>query len=178
MGMFTDYYDAFELACELHEDIAHSADEQHFAVISLGRSIFNNIDLSEFDEGERSTLNSPLVLLQTPIIKYSDNDSDSKEKKYVCALIVLKALDTGENKYAERKAAWTECEGIGEELFGYVLEKFNKSSFPNFRHFDIGTLRGDFIGPVKNNYYGVRFDFDLELSGNSNLIYKPSKFGE
>lgn len=177
MGLFSDYNDGFEHACELHVDILHSDSEKHFAVISLGRSIFNNIDLSEFDDGLRSQLETPIVLLQSPIIKYKDNGGDSKEKKYVSALVVLKAIDKSD-KYASRKLIWTDCERIGEELLGYAHEKFNKASFANFRNFDVGSIRGDFVGPVKNDYYGVRFDFDLELSGNTNLFYNGTKFGE
>lgn len=158
-----------------HVDVLHGIPDAHFARITLTYDpVFGTAaQITEFMNGKKFNLKSPIVLLASYTARYADDSSDNVVKVMAGALIILKPVKP--SNFDAEELVFDETETLGSELMGYADEKLD---------FNIGGQRLEWARVANERvsniggYSGTRFEFEIVGPAYEEIKWVPAKFGE
>jgi len=158
-----------------HKEIQHSPEQCRFVRILISSDpIQKQLDLSEFYTSLRTKLDMregmAAMVLENYQADYSDNDGDFYAKFHHSAFLVLKRIDV--NDYDGRDDALDDCERIGEELMGALIERLQSAGL----HITPDDVMQEAIGPIGDVLVGARFHYVFRSTATQALTYQPTKF--
>jgi hypothetical protein len=165
-----DFTELFREAARRHVDLRHSETEMHFGRMILTGWPLTKLDVSEYLNAQKQKIRLPILLLESYDVRYQDNGADNVRKLATSAIIVLDKV--GKDDFDKRDQVLTSCEGIGEDIMGFAIEKYRKNKLklnPN-------TISSEKVGPIGDGLWGVRFNFQLPDVANAPLAYQAAKF--
>jgi hypothetical protein len=149
-------------------DIAHTENDPAFFFIK------DRFNLEEFDNAIRSAGHTPAVLLENYSFDKEDSGSAKNYWKFLsCRFNVLAKAEVGNE--ASIDEAQTYCESIAEEIIdkmreqlqdGMTFELTPGDKSPRI-FFPVQNIKGDFIGPISTDYYGVTVGFTWKTKNAS-----------
>ena len=172
-----EYTTLFRDLATRHLGIRHGPTRLRFVRMLISSDpVQKMLDYQEFTDGLRTSLNltdgSACLILENYQSDYSDNEGDFFGKQHHGAFLVLKLVPPG--GYDRRDEVIDECEAIGEELMAAAIEQL-RARQPVVRITPADVMQ-EAIGPVGDNFYGVRFNFSFRSSATEELTYDPTKF--
>jgi len=150
---------------------ANGTKECHFVrVIDSGANPFNpNYYLKEVIEQNRDQLTYPAVLAESLRTKYQKQGQITAAGHG--ALIVL--IETGDkNNFDSINNAITQGELICQQMIGYLQQHLKAN--PNLGRLDWNSVIINPIGPVLDDVFGGRVDFEIEAPANSSFCFEES----
>ena len=174
MKTHSSYTEFFRDVAVRHKLILHDVDpkkKSSFMRLVLGETPFPSLDIVEFVQKTRSMIKPPFMLLQSRTNQYGQA-SDQWHKRPMGAFLILDR-PTKENDYDARDACITKCEGITEDIIGWMDNWFRVNyGLYTLNH---NSIASEVVGPI-DGYWGVRVDFVYDVLGNGELTYDANKF--
>ena len=173
----TSYSELLRDLATRHVEIQHSAKNcRYLKVIVAADPIQKQLNLANFYDKAKSTWpgNAPLLLQLSYDTLYEDTGSDQVLAHRRGGFIVLhKAKNTEES----RDEVLTQTERIGHELMAAVCDFFRGPAGRRAgRVLQRSSIAADAVGPIGDNFYGTRFEFDFTESATLLLQFNPAKF--
>lgn len=158
-----------------HKAIRHiegNEDHFHFARIILSSDPIAGDNIEEFIQSIRNKIKFPFLLWQAYDHTYRNDQADNIQKVYQGAFIIL--MNPEEDNFQQIEAAYDLSEEIGEDLLSYLKHDF-ASKISN-RFIFMQDAAAEKLGPVIENFLGMRFSFAFQKTANKNLLYNPEKW--
>ena len=162
-----------------HVDIQHSdapKGRRYLKIVVAADPIQKQVSLANFYTKLKAEFPAkvPFVLQMTYDTLHEDTGSDQVLAHRRGGFMVLKKASNTEES---RDEVLTETERIGYELMAAVCEYFRG---PSGRRagctLQRSSIAADAVGPVADDFYGTRFEFDFTESATEALKFNPTKF--
>jgi len=161
----SDYISFFEDLATKHKSILHSPTEKHFF----------RANIEEVITGLRSKIKFPAMVLESYEVRLIDYKSDNIYMAPVGAFSIIDKVER--DNYDKENEAINTCMLIGIDIITAIREEYqNFRNNPNrkIKYFDPATVTGYKVGPLFENCFGYRFEFQI---GNPlSLKYDASKW--
>jgi hypothetical protein len=173
----TTYSDLLRDLATRHLDIQHTpTTRRYLKIVVAADPIQKQVNLANFYSKLKGSFpaDAPFLLQMTYDTLHEDTGSDEVKAHRRGGFIVLKkAKNTEESK----DEVLTETERIGYELMAGVCEFFRGMAGRRAgRVLARSSIAADAVGPVADDFYGTRFEFDFTESATEVLTYNPTKF--
>lgn len=168
MITYTEYEAYFlDLATRYHR-IAHSEDNNHFAVM----------DIDDILSAMKSSLNfdTPSMILENPEGKLTYANTGMRDENFGAFLILQQSITRGDVQ--QRRAVMDLTKSVGMGICGrMLLDKTNRfkgnKTPPRFiEFFDLSQVKYFKVGPIFSNCYGWRFEFNI--GQDAPIYYDPA----
>ena len=169
----SQYIDFMRLIAESHVEIGHTAQEMHFARITLTQDpyIVGMAQIREFINSMGSKLRYPCMLAISFKANYADAKNDNPRKQNDGGFILLDKVKEGDAE-AEQEV-YDRMERIGEEIIAYIREYFEENEDEGI--FNLNNVESEKLAKVGTaQLFGVKFYLTIE--GSANLFHNPSKW--
>lgn len=173
------YTDLLRDLATRHVDIRHSdapKGRRYLKVIVAADPIQKQVSLANFYNEAKGTwpAKAPFVLHMTYDSLHEDTGSDHVLAHRRGGFMVLhKAANTEQS----RDEILTLTERIGYELMAAVCDFFRGPEGRRAgRVLNRSSIAADAVGPLGDDFYGTRFEFDFTESATKLLTYDPTKF--
>lgn len=126
----------------------------------------------ELDEvlTEVNDLQVPCLILEGYKFGFKDGKSDNVMKIRSGAFILLDSVqDAGD--YDAIHQCWEALEEIGDDILARV-KRDKRNLVSPVRGLDFETVDGSLLATELNNYYGIRFTFDMDCAFNADVNNK------
>jgi hypothetical protein len=168
------YIQYFEDIAVEHYLIQHNPD--------AGLKAFFRIDIDELLEGlPGKKISFPCMLLESFTGEYEaqDNFFDNPYDKKTCAFTIL--YKTKQNDYDDQNEKLDKALQIGHDIIARILHDMKKKVLwpdgtQKITLFYPASTVYQKVGPIADNEYGYRFQFELQFWNHINLRYDPDKF--
>lgn len=121
---------------------------------------------------EVNDLKVPCLILEGYKFGFKDNKSDNILKTRSGAFILLdNVADAGD--YDAVHKCWDDLEAIGDDILARMKQDKRTGVSP-VRSLDFESIEGGLLASELNNYYGIRFTFDMDCAFNADV--NPEKW--
>jgi hypothetical protein len=171
------YSDLMRDLATRHKEIQHSPQKRAYLKIVVAADPIQKLtNLTSLYGKLRESFSgkTPFVLQMTYDTLHEDSGSDEvKAHRRGGYIVFKKAADTE----ASKDEVLSETERIGYELMGAVCEFFRgRAGRRAGRVLHRSSIAAEAVGPVGDNFYGTRFEFDFTESATEALTYNPDNF--
>ncbi len=151
------FIDYFKEVAEKHPDLLHTTKKPSFFRVSGITAI------DEFLNGSTYAKDIVLCAESSDDANYTLDDGDYLCEKPVYAFYILKKVKTGDedSRQQAKKAALR----IAEDILSRIDYHYHED-MEGLKDFDWNSIMRYGIGPLGQNYYGIRFSFSLEEPTN------------
>ena len=169
----SEYVTLFRTIAQRHKEIQHTESEPHFARLVLSRDVYmhSHEQISEFIQGRRRALHTPMLLLCSYEAEYRDDRSDNIEQMLSGRLIVLD--QAARNEHDAEEAVYERTERIGEECLSYVAHLYSEEPQRGLFHWN-GTT-SEKLANV-STFFGTALNFNIQQSVQASISFNPDKF--
>ncbi|UOQ99912.1 hypothetical protein MUN81_10515 [Hymenobacter sp. 5317J-9] len=155
--------------------IRHREDSPRFARIIVSVDpLQRQVDLLEMQEtllGRtlKAGAGEQVLVLESLQTQYRDNNGDNYQRTARGAFFLLEQKTSGGD-------AWEildRTEENGEQVLAAARREYEnqvKVRWP------VGSIVADAVGPIGDQWYGTRFDFEIISPANAGLTYNPAAF--
>jgi len=160
-----------------HVEIQHTPQARRYLKVTVGADpIQKQVNLASFYDKAKANFPAghPFVLQLSYDTLHEDTGSDQVLAHRRGGFLVLqKAANTEES----RDEVLSTTERIGYELMAAVCDFFRGPAGRRAgRVLQRSSIAADAVGPIGDNFYGTRFEFDFTESATLALTYDPSRF--
>lgn len=173
---FSAYTALFRDLAQRHVALLATEQNSRFLRVRIASDpIAQQLDLHEFHNSLRSKLKAPpgqaLFVLQNYELDYGDNQGDYFTRQPQGAFWVLRRESPTDTDAIE--AAIDACEAIAEEILAAVVHQQQQRYQVRI---SVGDAYAEHIGPIADQYFGVRLHFAWSETATQDLTYNPAKF--
>ncbi len=168
--IFSDYIAYFKTAAINHKLLLH---------VDNTNVTFYRMDIEEVLTGLRYKLKTKSLILENPEKNTRDLLSDNPRKIITGAFLVIGPVK--KNDFADEVTVLDKCEEISEDILSKIANdcsKFKRN--PNWaraiKGFDPNSIRSQKVGPLFDNFYGWRTEFQIIQTYRNNLKLDASKW--
>lgn len=136
----------FETLATNNKAIAHTANDKRFSTLTM----------QEVLNGMQKGLKGIFMHLDLPEIRPVDLLSDNTRKVYDCGIILTDVVKLG--SLEEEKEAMRNLEPVVDQIISKLLNDRKKFVL---NHLDVNSFRVVPVGPIFDNRYGWRINFQL-----------------
>jgi hypothetical protein len=173
----TTYTDLMRDLATRHKEIQHTAkDLGYLKIVVAADPVAKQVSLTNFYSKLKGSFpgKRPFVLQLTYDTLHEDTGSDEVKAHRRGGFIVLKKAANSETS---RDEVLTETERIGYELMAAVCEFFRGMAGRRAgRVLQRSSIAADSVGPIADDFYGTRFEFDFTESATKALTFNPDNF--
>ena len=172
----SEYCALFRTIAGRNNRIRHTEQNPRFArIITSVDPLQRQVDLLEMQEtllgrkGLKADYGEQVLVLESLQTQYRDNNGDNYQRTARGAFFLL------EQKTKDGDA-WTlldRTEENGEQVLAAARREYEaqvKVRWP------VGSIVADAVGPIGDQWYGTRFDFEIISPANAGLTYNPAAF--
>jgi hypothetical protein len=163
-----------------HKLLQHTEQKKHFATVCTAAFVneFGSVNIDEVLNGVRSSLLSPCLIADLPLIKTDDPKGEDRKKEFAGAFLVLKK--TALKGLTAQAADIDECTGIAENVLGWLDELYLRAQEDgtaaqewaiNFEEVEIVP-----IAKLKDDWVGVRVNLPFRIESEVAFQYDESAF--
>lgn len=167
---FSNYIAYFKTAAVNHKELLHVDDTN---------VTFYRMDIEEVLTGLRYKLKSKSLILESPEKNTRDAFSDNPRKIITGAFLIVGPVK--KNDFTDEVAVLDKCEEISEDILSKIVNdcskfKRNSSWTGAIKGFDPNSIRSQKVGPLFDNFYGWRTEFQINQTHRNNLKLDASKW--
>lgn len=146
MYSLKEYSSYFEKLCRQHLLIKHSDKDPRFFRMR-GRDVLTKL--------HKAT--NIICVLETPEFNYEDNKADNYMKDKTGAFAILKQCKMDD--FSAQDEAVDICETIAHDFITIMRRDNRDYDNQKFGYLPLNNISGFKVGPVYDNFYGIRMEF-------------------
>lgn len=164
----SEYISFFEDLATRHKSLLHSGSEKHFV----------RANIEELITGLRSKVAWPCLVLESYELNLIDHKSDNIYLVPTGAFSILTKVTRDD--YTQENEAINACMGIGLDIITAIRKEYRAMGTPaesaarKIKYFDPATVKAYKVGPVLENCFGYRFEF--QIGNPQSLAYDTNKW--
>jgi hypothetical protein len=143
-----EYMQYFQKISRQHTDIRHTDREPRFFRLRDPRDLSTKLDKAD----------GTILMVETPENNYLDNGADNYMKERKGAFAVLRRLKK-QDDFIQMDDIMDDCEIITEDIMKLMMKAHRDFDDQLFGYLPLSSFSSFRVGPIFNEFYGVRMEF-------------------
>jgi hypothetical protein len=173
---YSNYTEFFRKLAKYHKQLRHTPEKpSFFRAVVTEDPLGSNYHVDEMLKAFRSTIKLPCMVME--LFTFQDDNkqmADNIRRTRVGGIIILDKVDKHSHDSLEQTL--DKCDGIAQEIMAYVMAYYRK--YEQKGRLELNSVQGEPVGPVGDNLYGIRRNFEITNPVNLPYLFDSEKFDD